>query len=215
MERLQQNEADAKNEFVGFYDVSETVSGGIQQVKYDIDQLCESLGIAAEKMKEMSGSTTSGDDFMDMSDIDLDDEPWLQGDTASKVEQIAAAEERAATAGQQMASSFEQVGQAGNLFTPLAQGLQELSNVTFGDMTPLLQLKDIISKIGGTSGQNAATVLPMIAQGVQSLDVNVPAIGPELDALALGLRALGSPNIGIAAETLPWVSEGLRMLEGI
>lgn len=215
LERLRQNEADAKNEFVGFYDVSETVSGGIQQVKYDIDQLCESLGIAAEKMKEMSGSAPADDGFMDMSGIDLDDEPWLQGDTASKVEQIAAAEEHAATAGQQMASALDQVGQAGNLFTPLAQGLQELSNVTFGDMTPLLQLKDVISKIGGSSGQSAANNLPIIAQGIQSLDVKVPAIGPELDALADGLRALGSPNITKAATALPFVADGLHLMENI
>lgn len=216
LERLEQNEADAKNEFVGFYDVAESVSGGIQQVRSDIDELCASLNIATEKMGAFkNASAPANDDFMDLSGIDLDEEPWLQGDSASKVEQIAAAEEHAATAGQQMANAFQQVGQAGALFEPLVQGLTELSNVNFGDMTPLLQLKDVISKIGGVSGQNAAASLPVIAQGLQALEDKVPNVGPQLNELALGLRALGSGNITRAAETLPWISEGLRMLEGI
>lgn len=217
LQRLNDNARNAQNEFVGFNDVSVTVSGGIQQVRSDIDALCSSLGIATERMREMTSATTAAenDGFMDYSQISLNDEPWMQGDTASRVEQIASAEEHAATAGAQMASSIQQIGQSGTLFAPIAEGLQQISNITFGDMTPLLQLKDVISKIGGTSGQNAAASLPLIAQGIRSLDVKVPAIGAELDALAVGLRALGSPNIERAAQALPFVADGLRMLQGI
>lgn len=214
LDRLRQNEADAKNEFVGFSEVSEYVSGGIQQVRADIDELCSSLGIVTEKMKDMK-DTASSDDFMDMSGIDLDEEPWMQGDTAAKVEQVAQAEEHAANAGQKMAESVQNIGQSGTLFTPLAEGLTEIANVVMPDMTPLVQLKDVISKIGGAAGQNAASSLPMIAQGLKSLEGNVPEFGTSLNDLAVGLRALGSPTIVRAGETMPVVAAGLRELQGI
>ena len=214
LNRLRDNEQDAKNEFVGFADVSEYVSGGIQQVRADIDELCASLGIVTEKMKDMK-ETASSDDFMDMSGIDLDEEPWMQGDTAAKVEQVAQAEEHAANAGQKMAESVRNIGQAGTLFTPLAEGLTEIANVVMPDMAPLMQLKDAISKIGGASGQNAASSLPLIAQGLKSLEGSVPEFGTSLNDLAVGLRALGSPTIVRAGESMPVVAAGLRELQGI
>lgn len=214
LNRLRDNEYDAKNEFVGFSEVSEYVSGGIQQVRADIDELCSSLGIVTDKMKDMQ-ETAGSDDFMDMSGIDLDAEPWMQGDTASKVEEIAKAEEHAASAGQKMSESVQNIGQAGTLFTPLAQGLTEIANVVMPDMTPLMQLKDAISKIGGASGQNAASSLPLIAQGLKSLQGSVPEFGTSLNDLAAGLRALGSPTIVRAGESMPIVAAGLRELEGI
>jgi len=216
-QRMQDNAYDAENAFVGFNDVSETVSGGIQQVRADIDELCQSLGIAKEKMQELSGGDDDG--FMELPDgIDIDDDfAFLGGGSASQLEQVAAAEDRVSSATQQMAESMERAGAAGNLFTPVVEGLKELYSVsgTMPDMTPLLQLKDVLSKIGGTSGQNAAIFLPQIASGIQSLNVDLPGYGPQLLELAQGLRALGSGNIVTASQVLPFLADGLRDLNAV
>lgn len=214
-QRMQDNAYDAENAFVGFNDVSETVSGGIQQVRADIDELCQSLGIATQKMQEMSGR--ADDDFMELPEgIDIDDDFAFLGG-ASQLEQVAAAEDKVSSATQQMAASMERAGAAGNLFTPLVDGLKELYDISgiTPDMTPLLQLRDVVSKIGGASGQNAATVLPQIASGLQSLNVDLPGYGPQLLELAQGLRALGSGNIVTASQTLPYLAEGLRELNEV
>lgn len=216
-QRMQDNAYDAENAFVGFNDVSETVSGGIQQVRADIDELCQSLGIAKEKMQELSGGDDDG--FMELPDgIDIDDDfAFLGGGSASQLEQVAAAEDRVSSSTQQMAESMERAGAAGNLFTPVVEGLKELYSISgsMPDMTPLMQLKDVLSKIGGTSGQNAAIFLPQIASGIQSLNVDLPGYGPQLMELAQGLRALGSGNIVTASQVLPFLADGLRDLNAV
>lgn len=212
LEILEANAYDAEHAMVGFHEVSMTVSGGLEAIRSAADGLVTSLGIDAQKIREMTSAASEVDDFMN---IDIPDEEFASAGSAAQtaapaIENVAQAEEQAATAAQ----SIEQVG---NPFAGIVEGLHSLADINPSDsLANLNYIKNLVSKIGGDMGAAAGTALSQISAGLRSFDgLDIPDFGDKLPNLASGLRALGTGNIVKASTSLAPVAAGLRSLSDI
>lgn len=206
LEIVEANAEDARNAMVGFDEVSESVSGGIAGIRQTVDELVSSLGLAADKLREVSSSmSTEEDDFMN---IDVPDD-----DIAA----YAQAAQTAIPAIEELNSAAEDTKAIGNPFEGLLIGLRGLENVNLSEsLSRLTVIKDTVSKIGGESGARAGESLTQIANGIRSFEgVVIPEFGDKLTTLSNGLRSLGSGNIVKASTSLAPIAAGLRELSGI
>lgn len=111
----------------------------------------------------------------------------------------------------------ERLLQVGNPFQNIADGLNEITNLT-PDQSVVDYLNNVTSairSIGGKSGQNAGVAMIGIADGIRALDMPIPDIGEKVASLATALRMLGSGNMTKAAEALPFIAMGLNQLSNV
>lgn len=111
----------------------------------------------------------------------------------------------------------ERLLQVGNPFQNIADGLNEITNLT-PDQSIVDYLNNVtgaIRSIGGKAGQNAGVAMIGIADGIRALDVPIPETGEQIANFAKSLRMLGSGNMTKAAEALPFIAMGLNQLSNV
>ena len=168
-----------------------------------MDRLYESIN----RVREVSSSISEGGFVTGGGDAEL--EALFNGEDLPQIEQTA----------QQVAASLNEVQkevietqELANPFEGIVKGVESLSGLTitaeqFGGITVIA---DSLGKLVGERGEKAATILPQVAQGLQSLStLNIPDNTDQLMGLANAIKEFGKSKAE-KAQGLPEVARGLR-----
>lgn len=217
MERTKQAAEGAKREFVGFNEASVSLSGGIEALKAETDDIARSMGIAADQMRE--AHSIIDDDFMsqDTTGANLFDDP------AESIQQLRDSAQEAApaiealnNAEQHLTENSDKMAQVGNIFQGITTALESLQNITLSDsLSNLTYLRDAVSKFGGEAASKAAGNIQALGTALNGFSFEMPHNWSDLVALSQVFNRFGQKSQSKANYNILAIRNALERFKGL
>jgi len=200
LDLMKQNAYNATHELVDFSKASETITGGMEGIQSVANELVNSLGLVAEKIREVK-TASAGDDLLGAADDD--DFVDIFSDPAEAVERLRNSAQQAAPAVEQLNTAEEnvvthtpQLEQVENIFLGISTALQSLQGITLSDSLKNIEyISGALGKFGGQYAAPAADNIRNVAEALRGFDVQIPNMGDELTVFANGLAQLGKKKV--------------------
>lgn len=191
------------------------------QANYDFVTSSEKMATALDTLYEKFGKVREaipddGDKLFGAGGIapdDFDDMPFADGfgTVETEARNADAAVKEVVTDVEQVKTELNDIT-VQNPFEGVINGIEALNGVSLDaeQFSGIRLLAENMGKLGGSSAAAAATILPNLAQSIETLNgVNIPTL-EGVGQLAADLRSLGSPNVVRAAESLPSIITSLE-----
>lgn len=218
MERTKEAAEGAKREFVSFHEADVTLTGGLEALRAETDDIARSMGIAAEQIRE-AHSAIDDDDFMNQDTtgaVLFDDPAETISQLRDSAQEAAPAIEALNTAEQKLVENSEPLAQVGNIFQGITTALESLQHITLSDsLANLTYLKDAVGRFGGEPASRAAANIQSLGQALGNFHFDMPSNWSDLVALSQVFSRFGQKSQSKANYNLLAIRNALERFQGL